>query len=106
MFKEIVVGTILPVRKGVHNQSNSYKVLNIVEDGTGSVEYQARKDVPINIPLTNTEYWVRITGSQGIQGVKGEQGIKGLKGDKGVSITGITVDADGKLIVTTDEVVE
>jgi hypothetical protein len=47
-----------------------------------------------------------VQGEQGIQGVqgepgeKGDQGIPGQKGSDGVSVTGATVNGDGKLILT------
>ena len=45
-------------------------------------------------------------GIQGIQGAQGEKGEKGEKGDKGadgVSVTGVTINEDNKLVITLSE---
>jgi hypothetical protein len=59
---EINLGTVTCVEKGIHNISATYNRLNRVKT-TDEIVYEAKKDVPANIPLTNTEYWMRITGA-------------------------------------------
>ena len=42
-------------------------------------------------------------GIQGIQGIQGAQGEKGDKGADGVSVTGVTINEDNKLVITLSE---
>jgi len=54
------LGVVKPVNKGAHVLSNAYEILNMVQE-SGNV-YMANKDVPVNIPVTNLEYWTNMSG--------------------------------------------
>lgn len=54
------LGVVKPVNKGAWIQANAYESLNMVTD-SGKV-YQANKDVPAATLLTNTEFWISLSG--------------------------------------------
>jgi len=77
-----VIGRIVPMPCGTWDNSIVYKKLDIVY--YQGMSYIAKKEVPINTPVTNTEYWQIMTSTtQGATGDKGETGATGPTGPTG-----------------------
>ena len=74
--KELERVSIVP--KGVWNSQNTYERLDIVNHNGSS--YIARQNVPVNISLSNTNYWKLIA----------EKGTDGTNGNDGNGIDSIT----------------
>lgn len=53
-----------PKFSGTYNNTQAYEALEVVDNGSGTT-YIARKPVPPNTPLTNTEYWLVYGSSSG-----------------------------------------
>lgn len=53
--KTYVVGKVRPSYEGKHNTRRVYSVMSVVE--SDGVCYEAKRDVPIGIEITNTDYW-------------------------------------------------
>lgn len=53
-----------PKFSGTYDATQAYEALEVVDNGSGTT-YIARKPVPPNIPLTNTEYWLVYGSSSG-----------------------------------------
>lgn len=51
------LGKVAPTFEGGHDSHLAYDRLSCVFDGNTGTTYISRKPVPINIPVTNTEYW-------------------------------------------------
>ena len=73
------IGSVAIIPKDTWNIEQTYKRLNFVNYNNNG--YIAKKDVPANIEITNTEYWMlavnSITGPQGVQGNTGPTGPTG-----------------------------
>lgn len=76
------LGKVVITPKGQYSAEAEYVILDLVEKDGSS--YLAKKP-SVNVPVTNTEYWLRIAakGATGATGPQGPQGVKGDKGDKG-----------------------
>ena len=55
----------VPIIVGEHSTERSYEALSIVTDANGA-SYTSKRDVPIGIALSNTDYWV-CTGNYNAQ---------------------------------------
>lgn len=75
------LGKVAITPAGEHSVSNSYDILDLVTDASGS-SYLAKKDVPEGVLLNNTEYW-QLIAAHGAQGAAGEQGPAGEPGEPG-----------------------
>lgn len=53
-----------PKFSGTYDATQAYEALEVVDNGSGTT-YIARKPVPPNTPLTNTEYWLVYGSSSG-----------------------------------------
>ena len=66
-------------------------------------------EISVNNGLSWDTTGVKATGAQGIQGEKGDkgdtgaQGIQGEKGDAGISVIGVSLNDDNKLVITFSE---
>lgn len=72
----MVIGRIVPMPRGTWINNVVYKKLDIVY--YQGMSYIAKKEVPANTPVTNTEYWQIMTSS-----TKGDTGSKGPTGPTG-----------------------
>jgi len=79
----IIIGKILPTNKGIWDKSKTYEILDLVTNE--GVEYKSLKAVPTNTVITDTAFWRRTTGPQGIAGAQGVKGDTGVAGDKGIA---------------------
>lgn len=78
------IGKVRCTYEGTWDSTEAYDILSRVEDEDG-ILYESIKAVPAGTLLTNTSYWVRISGPIGPQGEKGDEGQKGVKGDTGTA---------------------
>jgi hypothetical protein len=80
---------------GVHNADNSYVFQNMVKDN-GNL-YLALKDVPVEIEITNTTYWQKISA----KGDKGDVGLntflKGAYSDTATYVVGDAIIFNGNI---------
>ena len=53
-------GKVRMTPKGTHNPALEYEILDIVNNTNGNKVYISKSDVPPNIQLTNTNYWVTL----------------------------------------------
>jgi len=53
----IDVGNVAIVSKGLHILSNAYEPLNEVQENSTKNWFRAKKSVPTQTLLTNTEFW-------------------------------------------------
>ena len=85
--KELERVSIVP--KGVWNSQNIYERLDIVNHNGSS--YIARQNVPVNISLSNTNYW-KLIAEKGADGTNGTNGTNGNDGNGISSITELNVN--------------
>jgi len=52
-----VLGKVTPTCEGVHDINKEYSRLSIVTNTDNTKSYISKKDVPINIAITDEEYW-------------------------------------------------
>ena len=57
MSEWVSAGKVRMTPKGIHNSAIAYEILDVVLNTSETALYIAKKDVPINTVLTNTEYW-------------------------------------------------
>lgn len=76
------IGKVRYTVAGTFDSTSAYDALVRVQDENGIV-YESIKAAPAGTVLTNTAYWIRVSGPQGPQGVRGIQGVPGPKGDPG-----------------------
>ena len=50
-------GKVRMTPKGIWDSSSTYEVLDLVSNTNKSIFYIAKQDVPVNIALTNEDYW-------------------------------------------------
>ena len=84
------LGRVSIVPKGEWNSGNTYIRLDLVNYNGSS--YIAKQDVPVNINLNNSNYWLLIAA-------KGEKGDTGLKGNDGNGISSIIMNNDYTLTI-------
>lgn len=98
-----IIGRIVPTPRGTWTNSIVYKKLDIVY--YQGVSYIAKKEVPANTLVTNTEYWQVITsGTKGDTGSRGATGPTGPTGPTGnIYYASFEIDlSDGILYCNTD----
>lgn len=78
------IGKVRCTYEGTWDSTEAYDILSRVEDEDG-ILYESIKAVPAGTLLTNTAYWVRISGPQGPKGDKGQEGQRGQKGETGTA---------------------
>lgn len=78
------IGKVRCTYEGTWDSTEAYDILSRVEDEDG-ILYESIKAVPAGTLLTNTSYWVRISGPLGPKGDKGDEGQQGVKGDTGTA---------------------
>lgn len=88
------VGRIRPRARGVFDAYTSYEVMDIVTNTAKTAAYMAVKAVPAGTALANTDYWVVFADLSE---------LKGEKGDEGVSITSVSVNEEGHLMIALSE---
>lgn len=54
------IGKVRMTPKGTHNPAVTYSRLDMVSNGDKNKYYIAKQDVPINVALSNTTYWINI----------------------------------------------
>ena len=90
------IGRIRPKARGTHSTSISYEVMDLVRNVDGTATYMAIKNVPTDIELTDTNYWVLFLNAL--------EGPQGIQGEHGVSVTGAAVNEEtGHLMVELSE---
>lgn len=97
-----VIGRIVPMPRGTWINNIVYKKLDIVY--YQGMSYIAKKEVPVNTPVTNTEYWQIMTSStKGATGTTGATGNTGPTGPTGnIQYASFEVDlTDGILYCNT-----
>lgn len=70
------------VPKGAWNNNIAYERLDLVSYNGSS--YIAKKDVPINTQISNSEYW-KLVAAKGTDGKDGKDGINGTNGTNGTN---------------------
>lgn len=63
-MREYIGARYVPRFMGVYDATQQYEALDVVDNGSGT-SYIARKIVPANTPLTDTEYWFVYGASSG-----------------------------------------
>ena len=71
-----ILGRVQPVYQGEYSASKTYSMLDRVL--YNSAIYECVKDSVQNIVPTNTTYWNKLTGPQGVKGDTGPQGEQGI----------------------------
>lgn len=55
-MRQYIGARYTPIFLGTHDSTRAYENLSVVDDGVGT-SYIANQDVPVGIPLSNTNYW-------------------------------------------------
>ena len=63
-MRQYIGARYVPRFLGAYDNTQQYEALDVVDNGSGT-SYIARKTVPANTPLTNTEYWFIYGASSG-----------------------------------------
>lgn len=63
-IRQYIGARYVPRFVGVYDPTQIYEALDVVDNGSGT-SYIARKNVPANTPLTNTDYWFVYGASSG-----------------------------------------
>ena len=73
MSEWVSAGKVRMTPKGIHDATATYDVLDVVSNTDGTAFYIAKKSVPANTVLTNTEYWNVVIDINGIaDGIEAE----------------------------------